>query len=858
MSAPGRTLSTAADTSPAPTTAVVVVDGAGLVRGWSEGAARLLGRPVPEALGRPLSDVLPPVEGEVAEGAAYRRGAPGPPVPPGSGQAWEGRRTVRRPDGRRLDLEIEVLPVQDSGDPPMRLVLAAEATGSWWSSAGRSLLEGITVAAPVGMAMFDTGLRVVWVNDAMETLSGIARERFLGRRLGDVLPDLDVEDTEAEIRRVLETGRPSTGREYFGHVLSEPDQVTYSTSCFRLEKDGGEPLGACYIVLDTTENHRARQRLALLNEARKRLGGTLDVLRTAQALADAAVPGLADHATVDLLDSVLRGEEPPPGPAAVTATATLRCAGHRAVREDPAPPIPPGEPCDYAPASPGARALVEGTPTLTPELDPADPQGAAGDPARSAYLRDLGTHSLMIVPVRAHGTVLGVATLGRWQPKGPFRADDLVLAEELAGHAAVCIDNARRYTHEHTAALTLQRSLLPRELPGQNAVDAAYRYLPADAEAGVGGDWFDVIPLSGARVALVVGDVVGHGIHAAATMGRLRAAVQTLAGIALAPDEVLAHLDDMVGRIAEEGDDASGVTGATCLYAVYDPVGRDCTLARAGHPAPALVTPTGAAELVDLPSGPPLGLGGLPFESTRIQVPEGSVLALYTDGLIQSHCLDACQGLELLLDALAAHRAPLDELCDAAVTRLSANRPGDDAALLLARTRALGDRHVVTWDIGKDPAAVAPARARAARQLAAWGLEDLSFTTELVVSELVTNAIRYASEPIRLRMIRDRTLICEVSDGSSTSPHLRHARTTDEGGRGLFLIARFAQRWGARYAGDGKTIWSEQPLEATGSEADALGGLDAFADLDAFGDLTDLDGTGSPGRRANPAEPGTT
>ncbi|MET8331791.1 SpoIIE family protein phosphatase [Streptomyces sp. NPDC005181] len=697
-------------------------------------------------------------------------------------------------------------------------------TRTWWSSASRSLLEGITLTAPVGLAMVDTELRLTWVNDAMEHLCGIPRERFLGRRLGDVLPGLDVEHTEAEIRQVLETGRPSTGREYFGHVLSEPDQVAYSTSCFRLESEDGQPLGACYIVLSTTDHYRARQKLTLLNEARKRMGSTLDIPHTAQELADAAVPGLADHVTVDLLDSVLRGEEPPPGPADATTAAALRCAGHRSTREDVPPPTPPGEPCGYPPLSPTARALINGTSTLIPELDATDPHWTVDDPARSAHLRELGTHSLMIVPIRARGTTLGAATIGRWRPKGPFQPDDLVLAEELVGHAAVCIDNARRYTHEHAAALTLQRSLLPQDLPEQNAVDAAYRYLPADAEAGVGGDWFDVIPLSGARVALVVGDVVGHGVHAAATMGRLRAAVQTLADIDLAPDEVLAHLDDVVSRIAEEADDESGVTGATCLYAVYDPVSCHCTLARAGHPAPVLVTPPGIAQLMDLPSGPPLGLGGLPFESTQREVPEGSILVLYTDGLIQSHCLDADQGLQQLLDALATTLTPLEDLCDAAVTNLSANRPGDDAALLLARTHALGEEHVASWDITKDPAAVAPARAMAARQLAAWGLEDLAFTTELVVSELVTNAIRYASDPIRLRMIRDRMLICEVSDGSSTSPHLRHARTTDEGGRGLFLIAQFAQRWGTRYARDGKTIWSEQPLRSTGLERDGLGG----------------------------------
>ncbi|MFB7294015.1 SpoIIE family protein phosphatase, partial [Actinacidiphila glaucinigra] len=418
------------------------------------------------------------------------------------------------------------------------------------------------------------------------------------------------------------------------------------------------------------------------------------------------------------------------------------------------------------------------------------------------------------------GTTLGAATFGRSRNPTPFQPDDLVLAEELAAHAAVCIDNARRFTHEHAAALALQRSLLPMDLLAQNAVEAAYRYLPADAEAGVGGDWFDVLPLSGARVALVVGDVVGHGLRAAATMGRLRAAVQTLADIDLGPDEVLAHLDDMVGRIALETADSSGVIGATCLYAVYDPVTRHCTLARAGHPAPVLVTPNGGARLVDLPSGPPLGLGGLPFEATCLDLPEGSVLALYTDGLIHSPALDTDQGLQHLADALATPGIPLEELCEAAVTGLSDGRPADDVALLLARTGALGEEHVACWEIPKDPAAVASARAKAAQQLAVWGLEELTFTTELVVSELVTNAVRYGSDPVQLRLIRDRTLICEVSDGSSTSPHMRHARTTDEGGRGLFLIAQVAERWGARYGRGGKTVWSEQPLRpaATGRD----------------------------------------
>ncbi|WP_406320068.1 SpoIIE family protein phosphatase [Streptomyces sp. NBC_01637] len=813
MGAPRRVPSIAAGTPLGPATAVIVVDGVGVIRAWDEGATALIGCPAQEAVGRLLTDVLPPMRT-----GAHQAGETSLAVRLESERGWEGRQVVRRGDGSRLDLEVKILPVHSPGGPAMRLILAADTTRAWSARASRSLLEGLTRTAPVGMAILDTQLCFTWVNDTMEELCRVPRDGLLGRRPADVLPGLDVVSTQAEICQVLETGIPSSGRKYFGRVQADPKQVAYSTSCFRLETEGGRPLGVCYVVLSTTEHYRAQQKLALLNEARKRMGNTLDVADAAKELADAAVPGLADHVIVDLLEAVLRGEEPPSGPADAATVATLQSTAYRSARSDVPPPVLPGGPSTQ---SRTARAIASGVPSLIAHVDPTDPHGIADDPVRSAHERRLGIHSLMIVPIRSRGTTLGAATFERSRDSGPFQGDDLELAEELAAHAAVCIDNARRYTHEHAAALALQRSLLPVDLPEQNAVEAAYRYLPADAESGVGGDWFDVVPLSGARVALVVGDVVGHGIHAAATMGRLRAAVQTLADIDLAPDEVLAHVDDMVSRIALEATDPSGVTGATCLYAVYDPVSRHCTLARAGHPAPVLVTPDGEARLVDLPSGPPLGLGGLPFESICIPVPEGSVLALYTDGLIHGPALDTDHGLQHLVDALSTPGLLLEERCEAAVTGLADGRPTDDVALLLARTGALGEEHVACWEIPKDPASVASARAKATRQLTAWGLEDLTFATELVVSELVTNAIRYGSDPVHLRLIHDRMLICEVFDGSSTSPHMRHARTTDEGGRGLFLVAQVAERWGARYAKYGKTVWSEQPLQpaATGQDS---------------------------------------
>ncbi|MFH7597261.1 SpoIIE family protein phosphatase [Streptomyces racemochromogenes] len=409
--------------------------------------------------------------------------------------------------------------------------------------------------------------------------------------------------------------------------------------------------------------------------------------------------------------------------------------------------------------------------------------------------------------------------------EGHPHPEHLRLAEEFtarpageAGEAGEGHGPAREH-REHTTTMTLQRSLLPHTLPQQGALEIASRYLPAGGEAGVGGDWFDVIPLSGARVALVVGDVVGHGIRASATMGRLRTAVRTLADVDLPPDELLTHLDDLIIHLsADEADpdvpeESAGGIGTTCLYVVYDPVIRRCTVARAGHPPPAVVSPEGSVYLLDVPAGPPLGLGGLPFETVEVDLPEGSLLALYTDGLLQAREHDLDEALDSLFTALTRPASSLDTVCDRVLTALLTHRPEDDVALLVARTRALHTDKVVVWDLPSDPSVVADARRYTTEQLSAWDLDEASFVAELVVSELVTNAIRYGAPPIQLRLIHENdTLICEVSDASSTAPHMRRARTFDEGGRGLLLVAQLAQRWGTRHAPTGKTIWAEQSL----------------------------------------------
>ncbi|MFD1662890.1 SpoIIE family protein phosphatase [Streptomyces caeni] len=553
----------------------------------------------------------------------------------------------------------------------------------------------------------------------------------------------------------------------------------------------------------------ARRRLELLHDAGVRIGSTLDVTRTAEELAEVTVPRFADFTVVDLPDSVLRGEEPGP----LAPNTPLRRVALGAVH-DGSHLYGVGDTVRYIPSTPQARSLESHQSVLEPVLTEAG-GWMAQDSARAARILSAGMHSLITVPLRARGTTLGVVSFYRSEKPAPFEDDDLSLAQELVGRAAISIDNARRYTREHNTALALQRSLLPRGRPEQSAVEVAYRYLPA--QAGVGGDWFDVIPLSGARVALVVGDVVGHGLHAAATMGRLRTAVHNFCALDLPPDELLTHLDDLVAQLdraegwAEEDTD-SEIAGATCLYAVYDPVSRHCTLTRAGHPLPAVVGPDGTVDFVDLPSGPPLGLGGTPFETVELNLPEGSQLVLYTNGLIEDRLRDPDTRLESFRTVLACPDRTPDDTCEAVLDALLPDRPRDDVVLLVARTRALGPEQVAQWELPSDPAVVPRIRAAVTKRLAAWHLDELSCTTELVASELVTNAIRHATGPVRLRLLRDRALICEVSDGSSTSPRLRRARSEDEGGRGLFLVAQFTERWGTRYTSDGKVIWTEQPL----------------------------------------------
>ncbi|MFI7453800.1 SpoIIE family protein phosphatase [Nonomuraea sp. NPDC049714] len=547
----------------------------------------------------------------------------------------------------------------------------------------------------------------------------------------------------------------------------------------------------------------ARKRLRLMYEAMAEIGQTLDVARTAEELAEVALPEFADMVTVDLHDYVTSGQEPSP------ETMGLRRTAVKGMQQQTLS-VAAGEPVHYLASSAQARCLSEEQTSRWP--DPRNPgpetpwtvdlAPAAGFPAGVA------------VPLLAHGRVLGVATFLRAAPSGSFDDDELWLAEELASRTALSMDNARRFAREHAMVLALRRSMTPWDVPESSAVEVAHRCVPA--MTGARGDWHDVIPLSGARVALVVGDVAGRDLHAAGAMARLRTTVGNFAALDMPPEDILGYLDDLVRSLdhgkageGERTDRTHGrATGTTCAYAVYDPTSQRCAIASAGHPAPAVVRPDGSVEFLDLPLGPPLGRGGSVFETAEVDLPEGSSLVLYTRGLIG----ESDGRKRRLRQALAGPGRTAEQTCAAVLDAVPPAHLADEFTLLVARTSATPADHVACWDVSPDPAMVAQVRAEVDRLLAAWDMEELGFSAELVFSELVTNAIRYGREPIKARLLLDNSLICEVSDAGETSPRPRRAADTDEGGRGLYLVAQLAERWGTRYTRRGKVIWAELSL----------------------------------------------
>ncbi|GAA1901176.1 hypothetical protein GCM10009716_08820 [Streptomyces sodiiphilus] len=563
-------------------------------------------------------------------------------------------------------------------------------------------------------------------------------------------------------------------------------------------------------------NPRARQRLDLLHAAAVRIGGSLDITENAEDLVAMLVPAFADLGAVDVTESVLAGEEPG---EFTTSTPLRRIAVAAADGQWPEEIYQVGDPIRLGNIE--AQHVRRGEAAILPNLE----QLRAIMPAFERFYRIVpeAATSFLMIPLLARGLVLGGILLWRTGDRSGFEQADGTLAEEIASRLSLSLDNARRYTRERRTAERLQRSLLPRPVVRVTAAETSGTYLPASTAAGTGGSWYDVIRLSGTRIAFVVGRVAGRGVNAAGAMGRLRAAVQTLADLDPAPDELLGHLDDLVVRFGEDeaqrnprSADAASLLSATCLYATYDPVSRQCLVAAAGHPPPLLARGGGAAaEEVKLSPGPPLGTGGEPFEPVELLLEAGDVLAFHSGGRFGGH-RDADRDVERMYGAAqegAGRTGPLSDVGERWSAELREGPREEDLALLLARVGEVPPGRTVAWELPADPGAVAGSRSQVSAQLGEWGLEQMVFSTELIVSELVTNAVRYAGGPIGLRLTWDERLICEVSDPSQTQPHLRRAQLSDEGGRGLFLVAQVSHRWGSRYTPGGKTIWTEQIVE---------------------------------------------
>ncbi|RNL72570.1 ATP-binding SpoIIE family protein phosphatase [Streptomyces sp. I6] len=564
---------------------------------------------------------------------------------------------------------------------------------------------------------------------------------------------------------------------------------------------------------------REGDRLRFVGAATRRISRGIDLDEIVLGLCRATVPTFSDAILVYLRDPLPVGDERPVVPFVLRLRRTDRL---RLTDEDTdgallggfqVPVL--GAPAEVAPAAELCEVIAGGA--LAEVLRGVRPVFGDSAAARAALPELLGDgrtlpagHRSILAPLRGRRRVTGAAIFLRRSDRPAFEPDDLLVAAQLATHTALGIDKAVLYGREAYIADELQRTMLPEGLPQPTGVRLASRYLPAAETARVGGDWYDAIPLPGSRVALVVGDVMGHSMTSAAIMGQLRTTAQTLAGLDLPPQEVLHHLDEQAQRL---GTDRM----ATCLYAVYDPVSHRITIANAGHPPPILLHLGGRAEVLRVPPGAPIGVGGVDFEAVELDAPAGATLLLYTDGLVESRLRDVWTGIEQLRERLAAtaqltgpdHSPPLEALCDDVLDMLGPGDRDDDIALLAARFDGIAPSDVAYWFLEPEDSAPGRARRLARRALARWGLEELSDSVELLVSEVVTNAVRYAERPVTLRLLRTDVLRCEVGDDSPQLPRQRRARDTDEGGRGLFLVNRLARRWGATRLSTGKVVWFE-------------------------------------------------
>ncbi|KOU25590.1 SpoIIE family protein phosphatase [Streptomyces sp. WM6368] len=651
-------------------------DADGRIVEWSLAAQDLLGHRPEDIIGLPGAAVLVPEANRELADQLTRRVQ--------SGETVVGTLPVRHRDGHRVPMEMWIVPAVDPQGRTGAMLIAVETSEVLHMRDSLAALQSLFTQSPIGLATLGTDLRFLRVNDALARMNGVSAAEHLGKRLTEVVPGVNAVALEATMQQVLEQGTAVVDVRRTGRTPADPENDrTWSCSYAPLLDGSGRALGVIASLIDITEGQRAqadaeraRHRFALLAEAGTRIGTTLDLHQTAQEIVDVLVPQLADSADVQLLEAVL-GPDEGPVPTASTRGVLRRLAARFPDPTAPTAKLAPGQTFQIPMGTTYEQVIAEGRPM---NLYLADIPALITSPRAEAlrtYLSTLG--SARLVPLVARGTVLGAVAVTRTREREPFDEQDCVLVDELVARAALNIDNARMYTLQRQAALTLQRSLTNSALPEVPGLELTGRYLPA-SDHDVGGDWFDAIPLPGGRTGLVIGDVMGHGVHAAAVMGQLRTAVRTLARHDVPPAQLLRSLDAVVADLGED-------EMATCVYAVHDAASGICVIARAGHPPPAVVTPDGSITFLDGPPGTPLGAGGQDFRTEEVRLPPGSLLVLYTDGLIEARDRDLDEGMAQLAEALHRVDQPLEELCEGILRLLLPSAQQDDVAVLLARTR---------------------------------------------------------------------------------------------------------------------------------------------------------------------------
>jgi PAS domain S-box-containing protein len=774
--------------------AVILLNDHGHVTHWNHAATEIFGLAHEDAVGRPLRALLrmPQEHRDAFESGGSR-----------IRHVWTGAFLVPCADGDPLrEVAWWVYPLNG---PDRLRVLAIAADAHRLRDGGPGLALGEVLVSPPSPTPLtsESGVRILRVEPTLLPASG-ADPGMLGRRLTEMLPAMPPGAGEAIVRQVLTRGYPAvnvsvTARLPFAAYFGAPPAPEQRIREVEQPRREG-------VRVRSMEGAGAQDRLDFLNDAGTRIVDTLDPVQTAAALCTALVPRFADFADVQLLESIVSDQELPPLTPDESPTTVRVALSHDDAYGRWDDLVPRGETVRLPAGTPFTQSLITGHSVSVPRISERFARRLSARFADRDFRPLMQGRALLVSPLIARGTALGNLTLLRRSDRPPFDQFDVTMVEELCRRAAVCVDNGRLYRRESRAARELQKTMLPDAPPVVAGAQICYRYVPANEAVRVGGDWFDAIPLPGGRLALVVGDVMGHGLTSAAIMGQFRTAVRTLAAQDLPPGRLLRQLDDLARRLGDEYI-------ATCIYVVYDPVARRCEIANAGHLPPVLVSPFGDSELLEVPSGAPIGVGGVAFETAEFEVEDGSQFVLCTDGLVERRGQAIDVGLAELREYLSGPPQPLESVCETLIDGFGGSgRRDDDIALLAVRFKGIPKEDVASWTLDALPARVRHARELARAALATWGLSELSETVELLVSELVTNALCHGAGDIGLRLIRTGSLLCEVRDDGYELPTLRSADVTAEDGRGLQLVTALAERWGTQRTATGKVVWFEQSL----------------------------------------------